>query len=98
MQIIDADATRAALPFDRLVSALRERFKGGCETPTRHVHEVANPLGDAGGDAQARRMTSLINVRRLFSSSAINTRGAWSLFITGFMGVFSEGNVKLRRL
>ena len=60
MQIIDADATRAALPFDRLVEALRERFKTGCETPTRHVHEIANPLGDAGGDAQTRRMTSLL--------------------------------------
>lgn len=60
MHIIDADATRSALPFDRLVSALRERFAAGCETPLRHVHEIANPLGDAGGDAATRRMTSLI--------------------------------------
>ena len=60
MQIIDAAATRSALPFDRLVSALRERFAAGCETPQRHVHEIANPLGDAGGDAAARRMTSLL--------------------------------------
>lgn len=60
MQIIDAAATRSALPFDRLVSALRERFAAGCETPPRHVHEIANPLGDAGGDAAARRMTSLL--------------------------------------
>lgn len=60
MQIIDAATTRSALPFDRLVRALRERFAAGCETPPRHVHEIAIPLGDAGGDAAARRMTSLL--------------------------------------
>lgn len=60
MQIIDAHATRCALPFDQLVTALRERFAAGCETPLRHVHEIVNPLGDAGGDAATRRMTSLI--------------------------------------
>ena len=60
MQIIDAATTRSALPFDRLVQALRERFAAGCETPPRHVHEIVNPLGDAGDDAAARRMTSLL--------------------------------------
>ncbi|WP_374412410.1 ornithine cyclodeaminase family protein [Hydrogenophaga sp.] len=60
MQFFDADATRTALPFDRLIPALRERFAGGCEAPARHVHDIVNPLGEAGQDAAGRRVTSLI--------------------------------------
>lgn len=60
MQIFDAAATRAALPFDRLIPALRERFAAGGEVPTRHVHEIANPLAPAGCEPEHRRMTSLI--------------------------------------
>jgi ornithine cyclodeaminase len=60
MHFFDAEATRAALPFDRLIEALRERFAGHCEVPPRHVHEIVNPLGEAGQDAAGRRMTSLI--------------------------------------
>jgi ornithine cyclodeaminase len=60
MQFFDADATRAALPFDRLIPAIRERFANGVETPPRHVHEITSPLSDAGGDIASRRMTSLI--------------------------------------
>ena len=60
MQFFDADATRSALPFDRLIPALRERFAAGCETPLRHVHEITSSLGDAEGDLASRRMTSLI--------------------------------------
>lgn len=43
MQVLDAAATRAALPFARLVPALREMFASGCEVPPRHVHEIATP-------------------------------------------------------
>lgn len=43
MKIFDADATRAALPFERLIPALRERFAQGCAVPPRHVHEVPVP-------------------------------------------------------
>jgi ornithine cyclodeaminase len=43
----DAAATEAALPFARLVPALRSLFAQGCEVPPRHVHEIAGP-GDAG--------------------------------------------------
>ena len=60
MHFFDADATRAALPFDRLIPAIRERFASGVETPARHVHEITSPLNDAGGDIASRRMTSLI--------------------------------------
>lgn len=45
MLLIDADATRAALPFDRLIPALRALFASGCEVPRRHVHELAVPGG-----------------------------------------------------
>lgn len=38
----DAAATRAALPFERLVPALRAMFAAGCEVPPRHVHEVGS--------------------------------------------------------
>ena len=42
MLTFDADATREALPFDRLVPALRDLFATGCEVPPRHVHEIAS--------------------------------------------------------
>jgi ornithine cyclodeaminase/alanine dehydrogenase-like protein (mu-crystallin family) len=60
MQFFDSAATAAALPFDRLIPALRERFAQGCEVPPRHVHEIPNPSADSAGDAANRRMTSLI--------------------------------------
>lgn len=43
MRIIDAIATREALPFDRLIPALRALFAAGCEVPARQVHGVAAP-------------------------------------------------------
>ncbi len=52
MRIFDAAATRAALPFERLIPALCAMFAHGCEVPLRHVHEM--PAGDGAG------LTSLI--------------------------------------
>jgi ornithine cyclodeaminase/alanine dehydrogenase-like protein (mu-crystallin family) len=46
MQLFDAAATRAALPFERLIPALRAMFRTGCTVPPRHVHEV--DTGDGG--------------------------------------------------
>lgn len=60
MPFFDATTTAAALPMPALVEALRERFSAGCEVPARHVHDISNPLGEAGQDAASRRMTSLI--------------------------------------
>lgn len=60
MLFFDPTATAAALPLPELVAALRERFSAGCEVPARHVHDISNPLGEAGQDAASRRMTSLI--------------------------------------
>jgi ornithine cyclodeaminase len=49
MRIFDAEATRAALPFDTLIPALRAMFARGCTVPQRHVHQVAAAPGEAGG-------------------------------------------------
>lgn len=46
MRIFDAAATAAALPFERLVPALRAMFARGCTVPPRHVHTVP---ADGGG-------------------------------------------------
>lgn len=43
MQHFDADSTRRALPFERLVPALEALFAQGCEVPPRHVHQVPVP-------------------------------------------------------
>ena len=43
MQIIDAAATAHALPFSRLIPALRALFAQGCEVPARQVHAIAAP-------------------------------------------------------
>jgi ornithine cyclodeaminase len=45
MRLIDTPTTRAALSFDRLVPALRERFSTGCEVPPRQVLEIADANG-----------------------------------------------------
>ncbi len=49
MRIVDAAATRAALPFERLVPALRAMFERGCEVPQRHTHAIADADGTAAG-------------------------------------------------
>jgi len=46
MRIFDAAATRAALPFEALIPALRELFAAGCVVPPRHVHAIASPSGE----------------------------------------------------
>lgn len=40
MKIIDTESTRRALPFDRLIPALRDMFIAGCEVPLRHTHSL----------------------------------------------------------
>jgi ornithine cyclodeaminase len=47
VRTFDAEATRRALPFERLVPALESMWTSGCEVPPRHVHEVPVP-GEAG--------------------------------------------------
>jgi ornithine cyclodeaminase/alanine dehydrogenase-like protein (mu-crystallin family) len=52
LRILDAAATRAALPFAALIPALRAMFAAGCEVPARHVHRV--------GDGAGGEVTSLL--------------------------------------
>lgn len=49
MKVVDAAATRDALPFERLIPALRAMFESGCEVPSRHVHAVAGADGEPAG-------------------------------------------------
>jgi len=49
MRFIDAQATRDALPFDRLIPALRDLFATGCEVPLRHTHVLADEQGGTAG-------------------------------------------------
>jgi ornithine cyclodeaminase/alanine dehydrogenase-like protein (mu-crystallin family) len=46
VRVLDAAAVAAALPFDRLIAALRERFAAGCEVPPRHVHQIRGAHGE----------------------------------------------------
>ncbi|WEX77471.1 ornithine cyclodeaminase family protein [Sinorhizobium numidicum] len=48
MLVLDAAATRAALPWDGLVQALGDMFAKGCVMPVRHHHDVEVP-----GEAEA---------------------------------------------
>jgi ornithine cyclodeaminase len=48
MRILGPSEVHAALDFPSLVEALRQMFRGQCETPTRHHHEVAVPGGRSG--------------------------------------------------
>jgi ornithine cyclodeaminase len=49
MKIIDTQATRDALPFERLVPALQAMFATGCEVPLRHTHALADDRGEPAG-------------------------------------------------
>ncbi len=45
LPVRDAAGVAAALPFDRLVPALRAAFAAGAEAPRRHQHSIARPGG-----------------------------------------------------
>lgn len=46
--LLDAEGTRAALPWSALIAALREMFQDGCETPVRHHHHFHIPGEEDG--------------------------------------------------
>ncbi|WP_137130670.1 ornithine cyclodeaminase family protein [Rhizobium sp. FY34] len=48
MLMLNADETRAALPFNALIGAIETMFKSGCVMPVRHHHEMEVP-GEAAG-------------------------------------------------
>ena len=43
MIVVNAEETRARLPFDRLIPALRNAFAAGATTPLRHRHALDEP-------------------------------------------------------
>ena len=45
MKILDAAQTAAALPFERLIPALRHAFVAGAEVPLRHRHDMPQADG-----------------------------------------------------
>jgi ornithine cyclodeaminase len=49
MKLIDADATRGALPFDALIAAVEAMFTALCEVPPRHVHTLLDAAGAEQG-------------------------------------------------
>lgn len=42
MHTLDLEHTRAILPFDELIQAIEEGFRGNYESPLRHQHQLAN--------------------------------------------------------
>jgi ornithine cyclodeaminase len=48
MIVIDAETTRARLPFARLLPALRQMFAAGCEVPLRHSHQIGSGETEQG--------------------------------------------------
>jgi ornithine cyclodeaminase len=44
LRVLDAAATRAALPFQELIPALRALFAAGSVVPPRHVHEIGGDV------------------------------------------------------
>lgn len=48
MQIINAETLEKLLDFPALIEALRDMFRSGCESPTRHHHTVNVPGGNDG--------------------------------------------------
>ena len=47
MKILDAAQTAAALPFERLIPALRDAFVTGADAPLRHRHDIVQPDGSS---------------------------------------------------
>ena len=48
LAFIDAATTRAALPFQDLIRALRQAFAEGVEVPLRHAHAIGGVAGPGG--------------------------------------------------
>jgi len=45
MKVLDAARTAAALPFERLIPALRDAFVAGADVPLRHRHDIPQADG-----------------------------------------------------
>lgn len=45
LRLFDADETRAALPYEKLIPALRKAFAAGAQVPPRHHHHIPQADG-----------------------------------------------------
>ena len=89
MQHFDPHTTRAALPFDRLIPALRELFVAGCEVPLRHTHSLPS-ADDSPSNAnsvlimpawQPGRFMGIKTVSIFPGNSALGLPGLFSTYI-----------------
>lgn len=77
MIILDAEKTASALPFDRLIPALRDAFVSGAEVPLRHRHDIAQPDGTTAALLlmPAWRANGLLGVKVVSVFPGNGTRG-----------------------
>lgn len=71
MRLIDADTTRRALGFDRLVPTLRDAFAWGAQVPPMHVHHIVPETSSSHLDLLGR---STPDMREAAPSSFADTR------------------------
>ena len=86
MKIFNAQQTQQALPFDRLIAALRSLFILGCEVPQRHSHTVVNTDGGPGTVLimpawQQDRYLGIKTVNIFPSNSAKGLPGLFSTYV-----------------
>jgi len=84
MKIFNADQTRAALPFDRLIEALKRMFVEGCEVPLRHTHTLTAADGSQGTVLimPAWRADSYLGIKTVNIFPGNSARGLPGLFAT----------------
>lgn len=84
MKFFNTTETRAALPFDRLIEALKRMFVEGCEVPLRHTHTLTADDGSQGTVLimPAWRADSYLGIKtiNIFPGNAV--RGLPGLFAT----------------
>lgn len=81
MKLIDAAATRAALPFDRLIAALEAAFIDGCAAPPRHVHHIGELGTSLIMPAWQERYFGIKTVNIFPGNSARGLPGLFSTYI-----------------
>ena len=84
MKLLDAESTRQALPFDKLIAALEQMFISGCEAPLRHTHTLTRSNGAQGTVLimPAWRPDSYLGIKTVNIFPGNSERGLPSLFST----------------
>ncbi len=81
MKFVDAAATRAALPFTELISALESRLIEGCTVPPRHVHDIGGRGTSLIMPAWQQRYLGIKTVNIFPGNSARGLPGLFSTYI-----------------